>query len=133
MWSLLSCLFQPDCDTAACSYDGLDCIRGSDPYSNCPSAVECKLAYMNGRCDVTCNRLECLYDGFECIPPKGECPKKADCEADVEDGLCQPDCLTVECPYDFQDCRLSSSRNLVSCIECGHVRTGDYGTVSVCS
>ncbi len=73
---LVSRPFQPECNTYACRYDGLECSYGAAPYQNCSAiarGVHCFELFHDGRCDAACASEACLYDGFDCAPPAKEC------------------------------------------------------------
>ena len=96
-----------------CGYDYDDC-GFDDFFQSCPLAMQCQLAFNNGRCDVACNTPQCLFDGNDCVPPREACPIEEMCREMVEDGKCQLECLTSICLFDFSDCNLKSSNILVS-------------------
>lgn len=104
-----------ECNTLECGFDGGDCIimPASGPWDQCPYGDVCRERFLNGRCDVECNSVGCLYDGLECAPP---CQVELWCTARVQDGVCQPECNTAECSYDIIDCNKKTQDSFVSLV-----------------
>ena len=71
---------QMKCFNEECGFDGGEgyCLPGNttaDPWQNCPSADQCRRVSGNGQCDPECNSRDCLFDSYECVPPRLECPE----------------------------------------------------------
>jgi Notch-like protein len=67
----------PDCNSKACLFDGMDCRFPSASGAadrNCNEMYEsyCAANYANGRCDSGCNNAECAWDGLDCEPAAHE-------------------------------------------------------------
>ena len=102
------------CNVPECQFDGLDCVSLPfiDPWKICPFNSSCRQHFLDGVCNVECNRAECLFDGGDCQPAVPACQQVDQCRAQVEDGYCEPDCNTPQCPFDGLDC--SQPEDLVS-------------------
>ena len=69
---------QLKCFTEECGFDGEEgyCLppNSTDPWKDCQTAGECRKLSENGQCDPQCNSRECLFDSYECFPPRATCP-----------------------------------------------------------
>lgn len=44
----------------------LSAYIGINPWKNCKAGIKCWDVFRDNQCNVECNNVDCLYDGFDC-------------------------------------------------------------------
>ena len=110
-------LFQEECNTYACEFDGKECSYHMMMYQNCSAirqGIPCYNMFKNGICDKACSSEECLFDGYDCQPALKECNPiyETYCKNHYANLHCDKGCNTAECDWDGLDCETEHSEVL---------------------
>lgn len=79
-----------------------------NPWQHCPQPYDCWRKFRDGHCDRECDRVECLFDGYDCDPDREErqCNELYDayCLSNYQNGFCDQGCNNKGCGFDGLDC-----------------------------
>eukprot|EP00117_Sycon_ciliatum_P048509 scpid7645/ scgid34528/ Neurogenic locus Notch protein; Processed neurogenic locus Notch protein len=97
------------CNTAACSWDRMDCSLHFNPWLQCAHVAtsdgkKCWEVFEDGVCNQECNCDVCNFDGRDCEAMERTCNDLSTCENDFNNEKCNENCNSLACGWDGGDC-----------------------------